>query len=250
MGTNRFYLDFGEARGCRFTLTPDGFSKARYRSIKFDILRTNYERGARVWSEQNTPIASTIEASTTSPSSTLSSSEPPSSEPPSITSNPVRAEPSVSASSYSSNPSAFQSSASIASEASRPNVVLADDLPESQFNQSCLEINIPRMSSCWNVLRLEQWIKQWHGNMSSTSCIRDKSLEPYCLRRGDPWTSNFLRASLQSGAQLGCFNINSAQCRYTEIVTLPGESRVLTARYRYVSWTIISKFDYDIYGAM
>lgn len=227
MSVNRFFLDFGPASGCTFTLTPEGNSNPRYSSIQFDILPRNYEQEPRTWSEQNTPTSSTIE-----PSSTLSSSEPPSLEPPSLTSTPVRVEPSVSASAYSS----------IAPKALRPNITLADDPPQNQFTEECLDPHTLVNSTCWSILRLGEWVQKWYGIMSSASCDGKRDLKSYCLSPGTPWTSNFLRAFSQSSVPVDCYSINSQSCRYSDNA-IPDKTRVLAARYRYVSWTILSEFD-------
>ncbi|KAL9611275.1 MAG: hypothetical protein Q9167_004072 [Letrouitia subvulpina] len=80
--------------------------------------------------------------------------------------------------------------------------------------------------------------------MSSASCIIDKNLQPYCLNTNITWTSSFLRAYAQSGAPVDCSDIDGSQCHFDNIGIFPGESRLLAARYRYVSWTITNIFSF------
>ena len=131
----------------------------------------------------------------------------------------------------------------------RPKVSLPDDSQTKSYLTSsglnCLDDSSSHESECWDILKINDWLPQWF--LQTPQCPPQAPSNAACNERDppEPWTTTFMRITMNGGNWNGCSDMGNTNCQYHPYPCLGNnDDPLLRARYKYVAYTITSKYYY------
>ena len=142
------------------------------------------------------------------------------------------------------------SSQSTSGATGRPPYSLDTDKPGQSYkigNWDCLLDTSNYVPACWDLLNIDAWLQNWFltikpcGPGENDANCRDVS------RTGqgqEPWTTTFLREAGYPGSDCTAIqSVSNAICPAPAVdISHAGESPLTSARYRYVVYSILSRY--------